>query len=118
DGSATQQHLQDLHQQIDRLRAEGATLRRQLQQAVLVDADALAKFASSAQAEGVSLPVARRLLVPLVAKSLAPEPQRRLRLPSVARLGRLARAAAVRSAPLLEVLDGLSRDRVHQGAGD
>jgi hypothetical protein len=78
----------------------------------------LAHFASDAQAEGVSLPVARRLLSPLLAKSLAPQPQRQPRLPSVARLGRLARAAAVRSASLLEVLDGFSRDRVRQGAGD
>jgi hypothetical protein len=118
DGSDAQRHLQELQDQIDRLRAERATLRRQLEQAVLVDADTLAQFASIAQAEGVSLPVARRLLGPLVAQSLADEPHRRLRLPSVARLGRLSRAAALRSAPLLEVLDGLSRDRVHQGAGD
>jgi hypothetical protein len=118
EGSATQRQLQDLHNEIDRLRATCATLHGQLQQAVLVDADTVAHFASSAQAEGVSLPVARRLLAPLVAKSLAPEPQRRLRLPSVARLGRLSRAAAVRSASLLGVLDGPSRERVQQAAGD
>jgi hypothetical protein len=118
DGSATQRQFQELQDEIDRLRAEDATLRRQLQQAVLIDPDTLAHFASGAQAEGVSLPVARRLLGPLLAQSLAPEPQRRPRLPSVARLGRLARAAAVRSAPLLEVLDGCSRDRVRQGTGE
>jgi len=118
EGSATQRRLQDLQDEIDRLRAEGATLRHLLQQAVLLDADTWAQFASIAQAEGVSLPVARRLLAPLVAKSLAHEPQHRLRLPSVARLGRLTRAAAVRAAALLEVLDGFSRDRVQQGAGD
>jgi hypothetical protein len=118
DGAATGRHLQELRDEIDRLRAEGASLRDRLQQAVLVDADSLAHFASKAQAEGVSLPVARRLLGPLLAKSLAPEPRRQPRLPSVARLGRLARAAAVRSAPLLQVLDGFSRDRVRQGAGD
>src|SRR5437016_1512143 len=59
DGSATQRRFQDAS---DRLRAEGASLRRQLQQAVLVDTDTWAQFASIAQAEGVSLPVARRLL--------------------------------------------------------
>jgi hypothetical protein len=118
DGSATRRQIQELQDEIDRLRAEGATLRRQLQQAVLIDADTLAHFASVAQAEGVSLPVARRLLGPLLAKPLAPDPQRRPRLPSVARLGRLTHAAAVRSAPLLEVLDGYSRDRVRQGSGD
>ena len=118
EGSAAQRQLQELHDEIDRLRAEDATQRRQLQQAVLLDADTLAHFASTAQAEGVRLPVARRLLGPLLAKSLAPEPQHRPRLPSVARLGRLAHAAAVRSASLLEVLDGCSRDRVRQCSGD
>ena len=117
DGSDAQRRFQDLQDEIDRLRAERTTLRRQLQQAVLVDADTLAQFASIAQAEGVSLPVARRLLAPLVAQSLADEPHR-LRLPSVARLGRLSHAAARRSAPLLEVLDEFSRKRVEQVAGD
>lgn len=118
DGSATQRQLQQLRDEIDRLRAEGATLRGQLRQAVLIEDDTLAQFASAAQAEGVSLPVARRLLGPLLAKSLAPQPPRRPRLPSVARLGRLAHAAAVRSAPLLQVLDDCSRGRVRQGSGD
>jgi hypothetical protein len=117
EGSDAQRRLQELQDEIDRLRAERMTLRRQLQQAVLVDADTLAQFASIAQAEGVSLPVTRRLLAPLVAQSLADEPHR-LRLPSVARLGRLSHAAARRSAPLLEVLDEFSRKRVEQGAGD
>jgi hypothetical protein len=117
DGSHTQQRLQDLHNEIDGLCAQCVALRRQLQQAVLVDNDTLAHFASIAQAEGVSLPVARRLLAPLMNKSLADQPHR-LRLPSVARLGRLSRAAALRSAPLLEVLDEFSRPRVEQGAGD
>ncbi len=117
-GVAVQRQLQERQDEIDRLRAEVGTLHRQRQQAVLVDADTLAPFASSAHAEGVSLPVARRLLGLLLAKSLADAPQRRLRRPRVARLGRLAHAAAVRSAALLEVLDGLSRQRVHQAAGD
>jgi len=118
DGAATQRHLQALHEEIDRLRAEAAGLRRQLQQAVLVDADACAQYAGTAQAEGVNLPVARRLLGALLAKSLSNGPPGRARLPSVARLGRLARAAARRSTALLEVLDGCSRDQVQQGAGD
>jgi len=118
EGAATQRQLQDRQDEIDRLRAERATLRRQLQQAVLIDTDTVAQFASLAQAEGVSLPIARRLLAPLLAKSLDPESHHPLRLPSVARLGRLTRAAALRSAALLDVLDGCSRDRVRQGAGD
>ena len=116
DGAATQRLLKDLQGEIDRLRADNATPRRQRQQAVLVDADTLTQLASMAQAEGVRLPVARRLLAPPLAQPLADEPQRPLRLPSVARLGRLAHAAALRWAALLEVLDGYSRDRVRQGA--
>ena len=118
DGSDTQQRLQILQDEIDRLRSERDTLRRQGHQAVLLDADRIAAFASTAQAEGVSLPVARRLLAPLMAKPLATEDAGRPRLPSVARLGRLTRAAADRSAALLEVLDGPSRNRVEQAAAD
>jgi len=62
DGSDTQRRLQALQDEIDRLRATYATLRSQCHQAVLLDADRLAAFASTAQAEGVRLPVARRLL--------------------------------------------------------
>jgi hypothetical protein len=115
EGTTTQQHLQGLTDEIGRLRGEADALRRQLRQAVAVDDDTLAHFASVAQAEGVSLPVARRLLAPLLAKSQSEAPRRP---PSVARLGRLSRAAAERSAGLLAVLDGLSRGRVRQAAAD
>ncbi len=118
EGALTQRRLQDLQDEIDHVHADNTALRRQLHEAVRVDADTLAQFASVAQAEGVSLPVARRLLAPLLAQPLAHDPQRPLRLPSVARLGRLAQAAARRSAALLDVLDGSSRDRVRQAAGD
>ena len=118
DGSDTQRRLQALQDEVDRLRAAYATLRSQCHQAVLLDPDRLAAFASTAQAEGVSLPVARRLLAPLMAKPLTAEASGPPRLPSVARLGRMTRAAAERSAALLEVLDGPSRDRVEQAAGD
>src|SRR5262245_35635724 len=64
DGSDCRQRLQDLADDNDRLRAERDSLQRHLQQAVILDADRLACFAATAQAEGVSLPVARRLLRP------------------------------------------------------
>jgi hypothetical protein len=67
-----------------------------------------AQFATTAQAEGVSLPVARRLLAVLLADDT----------PSVAQLGRFSRQAALRAAPLLEVFDDLARPRVRQGAAD
>src|SRR5439155_13046236 len=70
--------------------------------------DHLACFAATAQAEGVSLPVARRLLRPLL-------PQRP---PSVAQLGRWAHAAAQQADALLPVLDAVARPRVEQAAAD
>ena len=86
DGADTRR-LDALRDERDRLRAEGDDLRRHLRQAVVFDRDRLACFAATAQAEGVSLPVARRLLQPVLG----------LRTPSVARLGRLAQAAARRA---------------------
>jgi len=62
--------------------------------------------------------VARRLLAPLLAQPLPGQTRRCKRLPSVAQLGRLSRAAAVRAAALLPILDAHSRNRVEQAAGD
>jgi hypothetical protein len=118
DGSAAQRQFQQLQDDNQRLLAVMATLRRTWQQAVRVDDDTYAQFASTAQAEGVSLPVARRLLAVLLARPLNPQSPQRLRLPSVARLGRLSHATAAHSAALLEVLDSHSRDRIQQGAAD
>jgi hypothetical protein len=73
-----------------------------------VDADKQAHYASCAQAEGVSLPVARRLLAVFLKE----------RTPSVAQLGRFSQAAAQRSTRLLAVLDAASRPLVDQAAAD
>ncbi len=108
DGSDHRQQLQQLAQDNDRLRAECDHLHQQLQQAVILDADQLSRFAASAQAEGVSLPVARRLLWPLL----------RQRTPSVPQLGRWAQAAAQKAEALLPVLDAAARPRVEQAAAD
>ena len=67
-----------------------------------------AQFASTAQAEGVSLPVARRLLAVFLRDDT----------PTVATLGRLSRQAALRAGPLLKVLDEHARPRVRQAAAD
>src|SRR6185437_16519394 len=56
DGSDFRQRLHNLQHDKDRLLAECDRLQRQLQQAVVLDADRLACFATTAQAEGVSLP--------------------------------------------------------------
>src|SRR5262249_47185928 len=83
--------------QLDALRAHLTELQALCDHAVLLDDDGLAAFASTAQAEGVSLPVARRLLAPLLAKSAAALTPR---LPSVAQLGRWSQDAARRAAAL------------------
>src|SRR4029077_1334879 len=48
-GTDDRQRLQDLHEDIDRLRADRELLQRQLQQAVVLDSDRLACFAATAQ---------------------------------------------------------------------
>jgi hypothetical protein len=108
EGADDRQRLQNLQDDNDRLRIDREFLQRQLQQAVVLDPDRLACFAATAQAEGVSLPVARRLLRPLL-------PQRP---PSVPQLGRWAHAAALHAAALLPVLDAVARPRVEQAAAD
>src|SRR3954470_19874579 len=105
-GADHEQRLQDLREDNDRLRVERDLRRIQPQQAVVLDADHLACFAATAQAEGVSLPVARRLLGPSL-------PQRTPRVPQ---LGRWAQAAAQKASVLLPLLDTLARPRVAQAA--
>jgi hypothetical protein len=82
--------------------------RAEQRQAVVFTAQRQAEFASIAQAEGVSLPVARRLLAVFL----------RDECPSVATLGRLSREAALRAGPLLKVLDEFARPRVGQACAD
>ncbi len=118
DGQHAAHQLQKLRDQIAELRREIGALQAALDTAVALDDDCLAAFASTAQAEGVSLPVARRLLVPLLAKPCATGAAAPRRPPSVAQLGRWSRDAARRAAPLLEVLDEFSRPRVQQAAPD
>jgi hypothetical protein len=108
DGSDHRQQLQNLAEDNDRLRTERDRLYQQLQQAVVLDADQLACFAATAQAEGVSLPVARRLLVPFLQQ----------RTPSVPQLGRWAPTAAQQASALLPLLDAVARPRVEQAAAD
>ncbi len=108
EGTAARQQLLALQEHGDRLRRRVAFLEEQLGQAVVLDADRQAHFAATAQAEGVSLPVARRLLAVFQGQ----------RAPSVATLGRLTHARARRAAELLQVLDEHSRGHVEQAAAD
>jgi hypothetical protein len=108
DAQAHRQEALCLRQQLEQARARCDDLQRRLDDAVLLDPDRQAEFAATAQAAGVSLPVARRLLSVVL----------RQRTPSVAKLGRWTQAAAQRSAALLEVLDEHSRPRVRQAVPD
>jgi hypothetical protein len=108
DGSQHQQQLAQLQEQVAQLQARVQLLQDELRHAVVVTADLQAQFASTAQAEGVSLPVARRLL----------QVFQRDQTPSVAQLGRFSRQAGLRSGPLLKVFDEYARPLAHQGAGD
>ena len=73
-----------------------------------MDADKQAHYASCAQAEGVSLPVARRLLAVFL----------EARTPSVAQRGRFTQATAQRSTRLLAVREAASPPPVDQAAAD
>lgn len=74
-----------------------------------VGAEKQGKFATVAQAEGVSLSVARRLL------QVVGTPRS---TPSVPTQGRATREAGRRAGGLLEVLDEAARPEVKQGTAD
>lgn len=108
DDARTQARLEQLEARLAEQATRLAQLEERLRQAVEVTPDVQAAFASTAQAEGVSLPVARRLLAVLLGPTT----------PSVATLGRFSLDAARRSTRLLEVLDAAARPRVAQAAAD
>jgi hypothetical protein len=108
DGTVTQQRLQQLEQTLAQAQTRIRELEDRLAQAVLIDADRQAEFACTAQAEGISLPQARRLLQVLL----------RQRTPSVAQLGQYTAGAARRASARLAVIDPLVRPQVQQAAAD
>lgn len=108
EGTAHRQKIEELEQGVRDLQARVAELAQRLSLAVVVDEDKQAEFAATAQAEGVSLPVACRLLRVLLGKSN----------PSVAKMGRWTKAASDRATALLAVLDKHSRPLVQQAAAD
>jgi hypothetical protein len=109
DGTATEARIDRLQLQLAEHRAEIQALRERLNHAVEITPETHREFAAVAQAEGVSLSVARRLLQ-VVATS---EP-----VPSVATLGRVALQAGQYAGRLLEVLDEAARPKVKQAAAD
>ena len=103
-----QLQIASLHQQLGETQQDRDRLRDLQRHAVAITRDLQAEFASTAQAEGVSLPVARRLLGVFLRDDT----------PSVATLGRFSRQAALKAGALLEVFDPHAKPRVHQAAAD
>jgi hypothetical protein len=109
DGTAAQTRIDELERQLGEQRAEVRTLQDRLKHAVELTPDKQDEFATVAQAEGVSLSVARRLL-----RVVEGSPS----TPSVATLGRATQDAGKRAGPLLKVLDEAARPAVKQGTAD
>jgi hypothetical protein len=109
DGTAAEARVEELRRRLADQEAENRSLRQRLERAVEITRDKQDEFASVAQAEGVSLGVARRLLQ-VVAGSKP--------VPSVATLGRATLVAGRHAGALLEVLDEVARPRVEQAATD
>jgi hypothetical protein len=109
DGAAAQARIDDLQQQLAQRQAEVHALQERLKHAVEITRQTQDEFATVAQAEGVSLSVARRLLRVVAGAASAP---------SVPTLGRATLEAGNRAGRLLEVLDEAARPKVKQVAAD
>jgi hypothetical protein len=108
-GDAARARIEDLQRQLAEQRAEVQALQGRLKRAVEITPDKQHEFATVAQAEGVSLSVARRLL--RVVEGAEPTP-------SVPALGRATLEAGRHAGPLLRVLDDAARPTVEQGTAD
>ncbi len=109
EGTAAEARLEQLRRRLADQEAENRDLRSRLDRAVEITRDTQDEFAAVAQAEGVSLGVARRLLQ--VVAGAKPGP-------SVATLGRATREAGRRAGALLGVPDEAARPRVEHAAAD
>jgi hypothetical protein len=109
DGTAARARIDELQQQLARRQAEVQALKERLSHAIEITPDKQDEFATVAQAEGVSLSVARRLLRVVEGSRSTP---------SVPTLGRATLEAGVRAGGLLEVLDEAARPEVKQATAD
>ena len=109
DGAVARAQVEDLQRQLAERQAEVKALETRLKHAIEITPDKQHEFATVAQAEGVSLSVARRLLQVMMGP-------RRTR--GVATLGRATLEAGKKAGPLLEVLDKAVRLEVKQGTAD
>src|SRR3954447_22858184 len=96
DGTAARARIDELQRQLAERQAEVDALETRLKHAVEITADQQKEFATVAQAEGISLSVARRLLRVLTGPR---------RGQGVATLGRVILEAGKKAGPRLKVLD-------------
>lgn len=108
EGTAQRDERARLRARIGELEQQHAVWEQRLAQAVVLDDDKQAEFASVGQAIGVSLPECRVLLEVLA-------PGQSLSVPT---LGRRTQAAGVKAGQLLPVLDEVARQQVRQAAAD
>jgi hypothetical protein len=109
DGAIAQARIDELQRQLAEQRDQVQALQQRLRHAVEITPEKQHEFATVAQAEGVSLSVARRLLQVMTGP-------RRGR--AVATLGRATLEAGKKAGPLLKVLDEAARPEVKQGTAD
>jgi hypothetical protein len=109
DGSAAQTQIDELQRDLVERRAEVQVLKERLKHAIEITPDKQHEFATVAQAEGVSLSVARRLLHVVAGPRSTP---------SVPTLGRATLESGKQAGNLLQVLDEVARPRVKQATAD
>jgi hypothetical protein len=109
DGTAAQARIDELQQQLIERRAEVQALQERLRHAVEITLDKQHEFATVAQAEGVSLSVARRLLRVVEGAGATR---------SVPTLGRATLQSGECAGALLRVLDEAARPKVTQATAD
>jgi hypothetical protein len=109
DGTVAQARIDELQRQLAEQRARVQVLQERLMHAIEITPDKQDEFATVAQAEGVSLSVARRLLRVVAGAATTP---------SVPTLGRATLEAGVRAGSLLAVFDEEARPRVEQATAD
>ena len=109
DGVAAQARIDELQRQLAEQRSEVQALQVRLKHAVEITPDTQHEFATVAQAEGVSLSVARRLL------RVVSRPRSTRAVPT---LGRATLEAGERAGALLKVLDEVVGPKVKQGTAD
>jgi hypothetical protein len=109
EGTVAQPRIDDLQRQLAEQNAQVQALQERLMHAVEITPDKQDEFATVAQAEGVSLSVARRLLLVVAGPNS---------IPSVPTLGRATLEAGERAGPLLQVLDEKARTEVEQATAD